>query len=231
MLVCRHPKQIHEHVRSFYLFEQDAYTLMSMYKRRTPQWFRGRRLGAAAPVWARTSGSKLSVAKAAGREGNTRLFYKVFAYMLLGRMEDTLEIHQPEAQHGFRPNRRLEEHLVTANLFLDKAWTVGMTVWVVSSKVFDHVHWPALWTTSEQQGDSQHLTWTLQNLCRQQFGEVKGEAGRSRKFPITAGLRQGCVLSPRLFNAVLQEAMCQKFPPLYMTSHFVAHSGPSSAGK
>ena len=63
---------------------------------------------------------------------NTRLFYKVFAYMLLGRVEDTLEIHQPEAQHGFRPNRRLEEHLVTANLFLDKAWSVGMTVWVVS---------------------------------------------------------------------------------------------------
>ena len=48
--------------------------------------------------------------------------------MLLGRMEDTLELRQPEAQHGFHPNRRLEEHLVTANVFLDKAWAVGMTV-------------------------------------------------------------------------------------------------------
>ena len=34
-----------------------------------------------------------------------------------------------------------------------------------------------------------------------------GDWGRSREFSITAGVRQGCVLSPRLFCCVLQWAM------------------------
>ena len=60
---------------------------------------------------------------------NTRLFYKAFAYMLLGRMENTSDLHQPEAQHGFCPN---EEHLVSAAMFLDKGWASGKKIWVVS---------------------------------------------------------------------------------------------------
>ena len=41
---------------------------------------------------------------------NIRLFYKLFAYMILGRIEAQLESTQPEEQHGFRSGRRVEEH-------------------------------------------------------------------------------------------------------------------------
>ena len=51
-----------------------------------------------------------------------RLLYKTFAYMILGRVEPFLEAAQPEEQHGFRSGRRIEEHLVTANLVIDKSW-------------------------------------------------------------------------------------------------------------
>ena len=44
-----------------------------------------------------------------------RLLYKLFAYMILGRVEPQLE-HQPEERHGFRGGKRVEEHLVTAHL-------------------------------------------------------------------------------------------------------------------
>ena len=43
---------------------------------------------------------------------NLRLLYKVFAYLLLGRLEHVLDAQQPEEQHGFRAGRRLEEHLL-----------------------------------------------------------------------------------------------------------------------
>ena len=36
---------------------------------------------------------------------------------------------------------------------------------------------------------------------------MRGKWGSTRNFPITSGVRQGCVLSPRLFSAVLQWAM------------------------
>ena len=141
---------------------------------------------------------------------NIRLFYKVFAYMVLNRIENVLELEQPEEQHGFRPGRRIEEHLLTTNILLDKATAAGRTIWIVSldlSKAFDRVHWPALWAALHDQGVSEHCIWLLQHIYDQQIGEVVGEWGRSRNFAITAGVKQGCVLSPRLFSATLEWAL------------------------
>ena len=56
-------------------------------------------------------------------------------------------------------------------------------------------------------GISDHMIWMLSKLYEGQSGEVPGKWGSSRNFPITSGVRQGCVLSPRLFSAVLQWAM------------------------
>ena len=71
----------------------------------------------------------------------------VFGYLIPGCVEEILEAKQPPEQHGLRPGRRLEEHLLTANLLLDKAAAAGITVWIVSvdlSRAFDRVHWSTL---------------------------------------------------------------------------------------
>ena len=130
--------------------------------------------------------------------------------MVLNRIENVLELEQPEEQHGFRPRKRIEEHLLTTNILLDKATAAGRTIWIVSldlSKAFDRVHWPALWAALHDQGVSEHCIWLLQHIYDQQIGEVVGEWGRSRNFAITAGVKQGCVLSPRLFSATLEWAL------------------------
>ena len=60
-----------------------------------------------------------------------------------------MEAGQPEGKHGFRPGRRLEEHLVTANLMLDKTGVVKIPVWTTSldlPKAFERAHGPALWS-------------------------------------------------------------------------------------
>ena len=143
---------------------------------------------------------------------SSRLFYKVFGYLILGRVEEILEAKQLEEQHGFRPGRRLEEHLWTANLLLDKTAAAGITVWIVSfdlSKAFDRVRWPTLWEALREQGVPERLVWLLENAYDGQLAEVMGEWGKSRSFSITGGVRQGCVLSPRLFTAVLEWALRQ----------------------
>ena len=136
-----------------------------------------------------------------------RLLYKTFAYMILGRIEKQLDKAQPEEQHGFRANYRIEEHLLTANLVIDKTVATGKPVWIVSldlSTAFDRVHWGSLWQALRQNEVSDHMVWILQCLDHDQVGTVRGSSGTSRPFDIRQGVRQGCVLSPRLFACVLQ---------------------------
>ena len=140
---------------------------------------------------------------------SVRTLYKVFTYMVLARVEPVLEANQPEEQHGFH-GRRLEEHLVSANLVIDKLLAVGKPVWIVSldlSKAFDRVNWSKLWAALTAHGVSQHLVWIIQCLYWKQEGCVKGDTDVSNCFPINSGVRQGCVLSPKLFSSVQQWAM------------------------
>ena len=118
-----------------------------------------------------------------------RLFYKRFAYMILGRAETQLETHQPEKQHSFRGGRRVEEHLVTTHLILDKLSGANVPIWIASLdlvKAFDRVHWPA--------------------LC------VETKRGKLLAAMVAAGLLPYTVeydkdLSQRLFCSVLEKSM------------------------
>ena len=73
--------------------------------------------------------------------------HNVLACLVLERTEHQLDDHQPEEQ---RRGKSIEEHLLTANVFVDITLAVGIRVWVASvnfSKTFARVHWPALLTT------------------------------------------------------------------------------------
>ena len=79
---------------------------------------------------------------------NIRFFYKVFAYMILARVEQSLESLQPESQHGVRSGRRMEEHVLTTKRLLNKSRAAGLPLWIISldlSKAFDTVKLETLW--------------------------------------------------------------------------------------
>ena len=121
-----------------------------------------------------------------------------------------LDAEQPEEQHGFRAGRRVEEHLLSANILLEKADATGFPVWIISldlSRAFDPVHWPALWTPFFEQGVPQHLIWILQRVCYGTHSEIFSDCGQNEQFLITGCVRQNCVPSPRLFCAVLEFVM------------------------
>ena len=78
----------------------------------------------------------------------------IFAYFILGRSEAPLEQWQPE---GFRSNRRIEEHLFTANMVMDRTLLANDL-----SKAFDRADWKSLWGALRLHGASPHLIWFLQ---------------------------------------------------------------------
>jgi len=144
---------------------------------------------------------------------NIRLFYKIFAYMILGRIEGTLETNQPEEQHGFRSKRRIEEHLLTFNLILDKNPGDGPAIVDHRPGSFKSLR-PGQLITLASGGRSWRITTSGLDPPSSLLSATWDNCwirGNSFEFDIAAGMRQGRVLSPRLFCSVLEWAL-SKWP-------------------
>ena len=68
------------------------------------------------------------------------------------------------------------------------------------AKAFDCVDHNKLWTILQEIGIPEHLTCLLRNLYAGQEATVRTGHGTTDWFQIGKGVRQGCILSPRLFN-------------------------------
>ena len=68
------------------------------------------------------------------------------------------------------------------------------------TKPFDCVDHNKLWKILKELGIPDHLTCLLRNLCVGQEATVRTGHGTAECFQIGKGVRQGCILSPYLFN-------------------------------
>ena len=68
------------------------------------------------------------------------------------------------------------------------------------AKAFDCVDYNKLWTIVKEVGIPDHLTCLLRNLYAGQEATVRTGHGTTDWFLIGKGVRQGCILSPCLFN-------------------------------
>ena len=78
-----------------------------------------------------------------------------------------------------------------------KTPTVLLTV---RSKAFDCVDHNKLWKILKEMGIPDHLTCLLRNLYTGQEATVRTGHGATDWFQKGKGVRQGCILSPYLFN-------------------------------
>ena len=68
------------------------------------------------------------------------------------------------------------------------------------TKAFDCVDHNNLWKSLKEKGITDHLTCLLGNLYASQEATVRTGYGTADWFQIGKGVRQGCMLSPCLFN-------------------------------
>jgi hypothetical protein len=66
-----------------------------------------------------------------------------------------------------------------------------------SSDCADHGR---LWNTLRRMGVPEHLIALIKRLYMNQEAAVKTEYGNTEWFEVGKGVRQGCILSPYLFN-------------------------------
>ena len=108
-----------------------------------------------------------------------------------------------DVQAGFRKGRRTRDQI--ANI----CWIIGKTrqfqkniyfCFIDYYKAFDCVDHNKLWKILKEMGIPDYLTCLLKNLHAGQEGTVRTGHGTTDSFQFGKGVRQGCILSPGLFD-------------------------------
>ena len=75
------------------------------------------------------------------------------------------------------------------------------------AKAYDYVVYNKLWKILQDMGIPNHLTFLLRNLYAEQEATVRTGHETAVWFQIEKGVRQGCILSPCLFNLYAEYIM------------------------
>ena len=128
---------------------------------------------------------------------------KVMLKILQARFQQYVNHELPDVQAGFRKGRGTRDQIANICWIIKKAREFQKTTYfcfIDYAKAFDCVDHNKLWKILKEMGNPDHLTCLLRNLYAGQEAAVRTGHGTTNWFPIGKGVRQGHILSPRLFN-------------------------------
>ena len=109
----------------------------------------------------------------------------------------------PDVQAGFRKGRGTRDQTANIHWIIKKARELQKNTdfcFIDYAKTFDCVDHNTLWKILKEMGIPDHLTCILRNLYASQEATVRTGHGTTDWFQIGNRVRQGCILSPCLFN-------------------------------
>ena len=109
----------------------------------------------------------------------------------------------PDVQAGFRKGRGTRDQIANICWIIEKAREFQKNIYfcfIDYAQAFDSVDHNKLWKILKELGIPDHLTCLLRNLYAGQEETVRTGHGTTDWFQIEKGVRQGCILSPCLFN-------------------------------
>ena len=136
---------------------------------------------------------------------------KVFAKAILNQLKPRAEQLLREGQCGFRRGRGCADQLFSLRMLMEKAREYHRPIYacfIDLRKAYDSVHRDSLWSILQH---FYHLPEKLLSIIRalheNSTAAVRTYGKISDKFPVTCGVRQGCVLAPTLFNLYFDVAI------------------------
>ena len=114
----------------------------------------------------------------------------------------------PDVQAGFRKGRGTRDQIANIRWIIKKAIEFQKNIsFCFIDYAFDCVDHNKLWKILKEMGIPDHLTCLLRNLYTDQEATVRTGHGTTDWFQIGEGVRQGCILSPCLFNFYAKYSM------------------------
>ena len=140
---------------------------------------------------------------------------KILARVLLSRLNAHLERDLlPESQCGFRVGRSTVDMIFAARQLQEKCQeqNVGLyTTFVDLTKAFDTVCRGGLWRIMAKYGCPAKFIALVQQFHDNMTARVQDNGEYSQPFPVTNGVKQGCVLAPTLFSMVFSAMLSDAF--------------------
>ena len=128
---------------------------------------------------------------------------KVMFKILQARLQKYVNHELPDVQAGFRKGRGARDLIANICWIIEKAREFQKNIYfcfIDYAKVFDCLDHNKLWKILKEMGIPDHLTCLLRNLYAGQEATVRTGHGTTDWFQIGKVVRQGCILSPCLFN-------------------------------
>ena len=113
----------------------------------------------------------------------------------------------PGVQAGFRKGRETRDQIANIRWIIKKAREFQENIYfcfIDYAKAFDCVDNNKLWKILQEMGIPDLLTCLLRNLYAGQEAAVRTGHAAADWFQIGKGVRQGCILSPFLFNLYME---------------------------
>ena len=136
--------------------------------------------------------------------------------ILQARLQQYMNRDLPDVQAGFRKGRGTRDQIANICWISKKAQEFQKNIYfcfIDYVKAFDCMDHNKLWKILKEMGIPDHLTCLLRNLyagfweiCNQE-ATVRTGHGTTDWFQIGKGGRQGCILSPCLFNLYAEYIM------------------------
>ena len=137
---------------------------------------------------------------------------KIFTYILNKRLTAWLECNEvlSDLQNGFRPNRSCQEHMITLhNIALNRKLNGEDTYccFIDFRKAFDSVDRKLLWQKLIHYGVNGPFLGTLKCMYAGFECAVEVNGSCTPWFNVSNGVKQGCLLSPSLFNLFVNDLL------------------------
>ena len=135
---------------------------------------------------------------------------KIFALIIQRRISKKTEEILSESQAGFRPGRSTIDQLFTLRQIIEKYLATNQSLfccYIDFEKAFDSVWQEGLWKAMQFFNYPAKYIRLLQALYDKSESAVRVNGELTDWFRTTVGVRQGCVLSPQLFNILLEVVM------------------------
>ena len=134
--------------------------------------------------------------------------------ILQARLQQYMNCELPDVQAGFRKGRGTRDQIANIRCIIEKAREFQRNIYfcfIDYAKAFDCVDHNKLWGILQEMGIPDHLTCLLRNLYVDQEATVR-TGHWTDWFQIGKGVRQGCILSPCLFNLYAEYIMWNARP-------------------